>query len=62
MWGICSPISYTVPWVYPSHRPEQHHYRFSRVYRAHGRDRETDRQTDRPVATLLRLIAIGCIC
>jgi len=29
-----------VPWAYPSQHPEWHHDRFSRISRAHGRNRQ----------------------
>jgi len=42
------PIWYTVSWFHPSLHPKRHLNRFSRFCRVHGRDRPTDRQTDRP--------------
>jgi len=34
------------PWAHPSPHPKQHIDRFSRLCRAHDRDRQTDRQND----------------
>jgi len=36
-----------VPWTHPSTQPKPHLDWFSRFCRAHDRDRQTDRQTDR---------------
>jgi len=45
--GSGPPIYYMVPCAHSSQHPERQHNRFNRFCRAHGRDQQTDRQTDR---------------
>jgi len=41
-----------VPWAHPSQPHKRHLDRFSRFCRAHERDQQTDRHTDRPQYTV----------
>jgi len=42
------PYVVILPWTYPSPQPKRHLDWFSGFSRAHDRDRQTDRQTDKP--------------
>jgi len=44
--GIWTP-SNTFSWAHPSHHSEQHHDPFNRICTAHGRDQQTDRETEK---------------
>jgi len=49
---IWTPYKYIVPWTLPTLYPKRHFDRFSRLFRAHGRDRQTDRQIDHVTASV----------
>jgi len=46
--GIRTPIEYVLPWAHPSPHPKGHLDRFGCLCRSQDRDKQTDRQTDRP--------------